>query len=235
MNYAMYSLLNELKRQSLCRDKQVACIITDKEDKILSVGINQVINCKRCGIGLATANCESIHAEIVAVKAVNDDIITKCHRAYVSLYPCPNCQRELDRYVEEIIVFNKKHKECVIDENKIKVVGDLAMDLVEVNGKQKQLAVISGELGELITVISDYFYRRHERIITPISLMSEIADTELMIQCLLNILTKDVDSALIDYNTLKQGKLRRVVDKLHSGAIKTGSPFDKSFQDKEMN
>lgn len=233
MNYGMYSLLNELKRQSLCGDKQVACIITDEADHILAIGVNQVENCDICGVGERTKHCLTTHAEIIALSSVRDR--AACYRAYVSLYPCPKCQVALNPYVEEIIVFNKKHKECVIDERKFKVVGDLAVDLVEVNGEQKQLSVIVGELGELITVVSDYFYRRYERLVPVNSLLSEIADAELMIQCLLSILTKSTDNALVEYDTVKRAKLRKIRHRLRSGVIKGGSPFNKSLPDKEMN
>ena len=234
MNYAMYSLLNELKRQSLCCDKQVACILTDESDHILSVGVNQVENCARCGIGEKTKHCLSTHAEEVAFNALRDENMPKCYRAYLSLYPCETCQHLLDPYVGEIIVFNKQHKECMIDEDKIIVMGDLAVDLVEVNGIQKQLSVILGEFGELITSMCDYFYRRHERPASLHHLMTEIADAELMIQCLFAILTKEDDGALVLYDPVKRAKLRKVRHSLSSGVIKGGSPFDKSFQDKEM-
>ena len=234
MNYAMYSLLCELKRQSICQDKQVACILTDESDHILSVGINKVINCVKCNIGERTAICHSIHAENIAVTNIRDRNIERCHRAYVSLYPCPECQILLNDFVDEIVVFNKQHKECVIDEDKIQVVGDLAMDLVDVNGDQKQISVIIGELGELITIICDYFYRRHERSASLHHLMTEIADAELMIQCLFAILTKAAEDALTYYDPVKRAKLRKVWHSLSSGVIKGGSPFDKSFQDKEI-
>ncbi len=236
MNYAMYSLLNELKRQSLCHDKQVACIITDKKDNILSVGINTVENCAHCNVGEKTKHCLTKHAEMAAIECLPDRYeMFISRRAYLSLYPCPDCQRALDNYVEEIIVFNNKHKECVIKEDRIKVVGDLAMDLVNVNGVQKQVSVIMGELGELITVMSDYFYRRHERTVTPNSLMSEVIDVELMTQCLLSILKEDTSGILVDYNQLKKAKLYRIVHELYTGGIRGGSPFTNPLPDKEMN
>ena len=42
-----YKLLSLVKQQTTCIDKQVACIITDKNYKILSVGFNEVIICDK--------------------------------------------------------------------------------------------------------------------------------------------------------------------------------------------
>lgn len=235
MNYAMYFLLSELRRQSVCQDKQVACVITDKEDNILSVGVNTVNECKKCDVGNTNAICDTIHAEEAAIQNLAKHNESFAYRAYISLYPCPVCQRRLDNYVKEIVVFNKQHKPLVIDKEKIIEVGDLAAELSKINGSQKQVSVITGELAELITSMADYFYRRHEREIDVSDILFEIIDVELMIQCLVAILKENGnDYELSIYNLLKSEKLHRIADKLQSGAIRGGSPFDNPLYKKGL-
>ncbi|KKK65668.1 hypothetical protein LCGC14_2971820 [marine sediment metagenome] len=47
LHFANY--LNRLKEQSQCLDKQVACIVVDELDRIVSHGINEIVECdKKC-------------------------------------------------------------------------------------------------------------------------------------------------------------------------------------------
>lgn len=229
-NYSMYFLLQELRKQSRCKDKQVACIITDMKDNILSVGVNKVNACSSCGETGSKQGCDVVHAEVVAVCNLSKDQMEVKKRAYVSLYPCENCQVGLDNFVEEIIVFGTKHKNCVIDENKIKLVPNLVGELHKINGEQKQLAVITSELAELSIVVQDYFYRRHEREVSVADVLDEIIDVHLMTSILIDIIGKNYDAQVMP--KLIEGerqKLTKVASALSDGRIKPGSPYSKSF------
>jgi deoxycytidylate deaminase len=230
MNYHMYSVLNMLRRTSKCADKQVACIITDMEDNILSVGINQVHVCVNCNITGSKDGCHVTHAEMAALANLHPGHANKKKRAYISLFPCEVCQVALAREVDEIIVYNKQHKKQVIDSSMLKLGYNITAELIERNGEQKQLAVVAGELGELITEISNFFYRRHERTSSFKDLMDEIVDAELMIEVLLELLAgKYEDETLKLLYEHKALKLHKIRQKLQSGAIKTGSLFDKGL------
>jgi len=109
----IFYFLNSLKELSECSDKQVACIITDKNDNILSVGINKVRLCEKdkCLGNDNTKLCTAIHAEKNALN--NLDLInhTRYSKAYISLCPCNDCQLLLSKSVDEIIYFGETHKE----------------------------------------------------------------------------------------------------------------------------
>lgn len=109
-------LLNVLREQSQCIDKQVACIITDKEDNLLSVGWNKVLECNKDCHNKATRICKVTHAEIVALHNLSKENKKKAHKAYVSLFPCAPCQNACKEYgIKEIISYTPKHKDQVFD------------------------------------------------------------------------------------------------------------------------
>ena len=227
-NYRMYFLLQELRKQSKCLDKQVACILTDIDDNIISVGVNKVIYCNDCTSTGSKEGCSVIHAEEVAAQNVSDLKVNSIKRAYVSLFPCENCQRILNSYVDEIIVFGEQHKQRVIPASKIKLVPNLIRKLHEMNGEQKQLSVIISELSELIKAITDYFYRRHERDIEVKDLLDEVIDVRLMSSVLMDLLEVNHSVDVIPMiNDLESDKLGKVKKALLDGRIKRGSPYSK--------
>ncbi len=230
-NYKMFFLLEELKKQSKCLDKQVACIITDSQDNILSVGYNKVFNCGGCTIDGDKQECEVTHAELIAVENLRSKHLHELQniKAYLSLYPCPNCQRKLDQVADEIIVFGDKHKECIIDEKKITLVPNLLRELPKINGEEKQLMVIVGEYAEAITKISDFFFRSHEREDESLlKLLDEVFDVRLMTGVFLEIIQtrydKGVHGKLLQ---LEEAKLNKCASAIKSGRIKPGSPYSK--------
>lgn len=236
-NYKMFFLLNELKNQSRCKDKQVACVITDIDgEEIVSVGVNNVLSCADCtNPNRCTADvCCVIHAEAMAIQNLNKDTQGPL-RAYVSLYPCASCQKTLDPFVDEIIVFGKQHKDCVINPAKIKLVPNLAEDLLNANGEQKQLAVIISELAEEVKAIADYFYRSGERGTHIEELLDEVVDVKLMNTVLLQLIKDNYDNTVYSkLRVIEDKKLGVVSHALSSGKIKNGSPYDKSLPGKDL-
>ena len=176
--YNIMHLLNKLKEQSACIDKQVACVITDKDHNILSVGINKIINCNKDCYDKENRICETIHAEIMACTNMSTLNRIKAKTAYINLFPCITCQRTLKNWVHEIVVFGPKHKEQEF--KNIRLERNLYADLLNSNKQAKQLSVAQGELCELVTAISDYFYRP-EKNMDAHDIVDEIIDAELML------------------------------------------------------
>jgi len=169
--------LNKLKERSRCIDKQVVCVITDKDYRILSTGINQIVACDQNCDDKINRRCETVHAEIVAcanLRNFND----RSQKAYLNLFPCVPCQNMLAHFVKEIIVFGPKHKDQVFEN--IRLEDDLYVSLLKDNETYKQISVAQGELCELVTTISDFFYRGDKKVPMEV-LLDEIVDAELMI------------------------------------------------------
>ncbi len=176
--YNIMHLLNKLKEQSSCIDKQVACIITDANFNILSMGVNKIIECDKDCHDKENRICETIHAEIVACCNMNTLNRIQARTAYTNLFPCVYCQRTLKNWVGEIVVFGPKHKEQEF--KNIRLERNLYADLLSSNKQAKQLSVVQGELCELVTAISDYFYRP-EKYMSTQDIVDEIIDAELML------------------------------------------------------
>ena len=109
----IYTCLNQLKKKSVCLDKQVACIITTKDYGILSWGINIVMQCDRNCLDKKNRLCVTQHAEVMAIKGLLSN--RRSYYAFLSLFPCTDCQNQLAFFVKEIVVFGKQHKEQVFD------------------------------------------------------------------------------------------------------------------------
>ena len=194
----IFHLMNLLKEESQCLDKQVVCIITDNRYNILSYGVNKVIACDQQCDDKVNRRCETAHAEVVAGDHLRNGYFCLVHFAFVNLFPCAPCQEMLESIgVKEIIVAGPRHKEQVF--KNIRLESDLYKSLLLENGKEKQLSVIQGELAELITIISDYFYRPLKKV--PVEeMVDEIVDVELMLMQLKMICWKG-DSQF--YNLLR--------------------------------
>jgi deoxycytidylate deaminase len=234
MTYKFFFLLEELKKQAKCLDKQVACIITDAYDNILSIGVNEVVHCGGCTKEGSKATCAVRHAERVAIDNLHPNNICEDEtlKAYLSLYPCEKCQTALSHIVSEIYVYGGQHKKKVIA-TPIMCLPNLSLDLPAINGEQKQLAIIQGEQAELVTAISDFFYREHEREDGIDSLLDEIVDSKTQTSILMAILQANYSSSVYaDLGEMEQQKLMKVKDNIVSGRIKRGSPYTKSLNDK---
>lgn len=171
--------LNILKEQSHCLDKQVACVIVDKDDKIVAQGVNEIIACDKNCHDKKNRTCEVTHAEVVACNRI-DKFRSGPFRMYVNLFPCVPCQETAERFgIEEIVVFGPQHKEQVFEN--IRIEHNLYNELYRLNGRDKQLSVAQGELAELITAISDFFYRE-DKGMNIVEFVDEIVDVELMLE-----------------------------------------------------
>ena len=185
----IFHLMNVLKEESQCLDKQVVCIITDKQYRILSYGVNEIVACDQQCHDKVNRRCETVHAEIIAVSHLKTCYMPIMHYAFVNLFPCVPCQEILrSKGAKEIVVAGPKHKEQVVDN--IRLESDLYKSLLLENGKEKQLSVAQGELAELITMISDYFHRPDKNI-TMGAMIDEIVDAELMLMQLKTICWKE--------------------------------------------
>lgn len=178
LDVEMFRTLSVLRDNSRCIDKQVACVIVDVDGNILSVGMNTIINCNKKCDEHSTRVCEVRHAEQVAVDNLSENNKKKAYRAYVSLYPCVPCQRALEPHVKEIVSFGMIHRDTVLDN--ITVFPHLHYKLLKHN-KHNQPYIVSGELGELITAISDLFARDRGSVK---SVANEVIDVELQLELL---------------------------------------------------
>ena len=116
----------------------------------------------------------------------------------------------MSHFVEEIVVFGPKHKDQVF--NNIRLEPDLNVELLDNNETPKQLSVVQGELSELITGISDYFYRG-DKPIPMEELLDEIVDAELMLAQLKLICWKEDNQT---FNLLRKIRAEKYLKVLNS-------------------
>lgn len=109
-------MLNFLREQSDCIDKQVSCIITDEDDNFASMGWNTIKACDKNCHDKEHRICEVEHAELIALRALPENWEIEPYKAYVSLFPCKSCQSMLGLHgIKEIISFTKDHKGRVFE------------------------------------------------------------------------------------------------------------------------
>jgi len=111
----MFCIMESMKELSKCIDKQVVCLIVDKDGAIVSTGINKVIECDKNCHDKEHRKCVVRHAEIVALDNLKDKEFFTGLTAYVSLFPCKSCQEAIAPYVDEIVTFGMAHKDWVSD------------------------------------------------------------------------------------------------------------------------
>jgi len=216
--YNVLHLLNKLKEQSECIDKQVACIITNRYGNIISVGVNEIINCDKNCHDKEKRICKTIHAEIEACTNLSalDHTRGGSLTAYLNLFPCVSCQKALAVWVTEIVVFGKQHKDKWF--KNIRLEPNLYQDILKHNGNQKQLSVAQGELAELITAISDYFYRPDKKkdlnYIT-----DEILDAEFMLDQIKLITWLKEPETFNRLRELRNHKYDKLIDLLNKNVI----------------
>ncbi|MEJ2248056.1 MAG: hypothetical protein P8Y70_00165 [Candidatus Lokiarchaeota archaeon] len=186
----IYNLLEQYKQQSKCVDKQVACILTDEFGNILSYGINEILTCNKNCNDKENRICNVIHAEVNACLRLSDENKDIKKYAFINLFPCKACQEFMTTFynVTKIISFSPKHKEQVF--KNIEIVKNISDELLKQNGEYKQLSIAQGELCELVTTISDFFYRQAVKNIPIENILDEIVDVELMLCQLKKILWK---------------------------------------------
>ena len=214
--YNIMHLLNKLKEQSECIDKQVVCVITDEYQRIISTGINEVVFCDKNCHDKENRKCFTVHAEIIAMANLRN-FSKRAKYAYLNLFPCAPCQQALSTIVEEIVVFGPKHKEQVFDN--IRLERNLYADLLNSNKQAKQLSVAQGELCELVTAISDYFYRPEKKMKVQ-DIADEIIDAELMLDQI-KLICWNKEPEL--YNVLKysrESKYKKIQKRLNNESDK---------------
>jgi deoxycytidylate deaminase len=212
----IYRRLEQLKHQSHCIDKQVACIITDSEYNIISTGVNRIIKCDKNCDDKENRICNTEHAEVMACKYI-DRTKYRNRYAFINLFPCAPCQETLAEYgVRKIISFTPKHKDQVFEE--IEIAPNISEMLLDHNSMDKQLSVAQGELCELVTSISDYFYRPEKEIKIE-EILDEIVDVELMLMQLKKILWYDDNEVYNKLRDLQKGKYSSIIEKIKTGSI----------------
>lgn len=204
----IHYLLHQLKQESQCIDKQVACIITDRSGRIVSHGINRVLHCNKDCHDKENRLCVVNHAEVTAVQNLNKNYITSNSKgkAYLTLFPCAPCQLALEPYVDEIIVFGPKHKDQVFKNITLKE--NYIEELIKENGIIKQLSVIQSELGELISSVADFQFRTDKgQNVEPV--LDEIVDVENQLIALKEILWRHDKET---YNKLFSLRIDKTID-----------------------
>ena len=113
---AYLSMAHILALRSTCLDKQVGCIITNKQDEIIATGYNGAPKgvehcidlgyCKKERSGNLN-DCPSAHAEQNALLQCR--VPEQIHTIYVTLSPCITCIRMIMNTPCKRIVFSKEH------------------------------------------------------------------------------------------------------------------------------
>ena len=104
--------------KSTCIDKQVGCLIVDKNNNILATGYNGAPkghpHCTDLGVCAKEKNglCLAVHAEINAIIKCPD--IQKIDRIYLTLSPCMECMKViLNTSCKQVIFTNYSSKSDV--------------------------------------------------------------------------------------------------------------------------
>lgn len=170
----IYKVLEVVRSLSPCKDKQVAALTANDMGGITSVSYNRpTCDCNNCKGGKHSSTC-AIHAEAGLLIMPGDKV-------FITTFPCENCQMTMwTSGVSEVYVFGKQHKKDVGLLN-IYLLPDIVEHLINFNGGEKQLQVIIGELGELITAIADSLRKdkKNNR-----NIIAEVIDVELQLRCL---------------------------------------------------
>lgn len=217
----MFYQLERIKAQSRCIDKQVACIIADKDYNIIATGVNTIVKCDKNCHDKENRTCEVVHAERMAVRALSDhqcDLLNHVPggRAYVSLFPCKACQELIAPFVDEIVTFGMIHKDWVSGD-KLTVFPHMSYMLKKYNGDEKQRFIAMGELAELITAVSDFFAREDKK--SARELLDEIFDAETQIEILKILVHEAYPEAYNVLREIRDEKSRVLMGKFALGGV----------------
>ncbi len=205
-------LLTSLREQSECIDKQVACIITDKEDNVLSFGWNTIINCNKQCHDKEHRICEVTHAEIIALGNLSKENKLIASKAYVSLYPCIPCQKACEKAgIKEIISFTENHKGQYFENIRFeKSVNDEMLDrnAVDTNNELKYSAYhLTRVMSACRALSNDVYLLSKETLISEPSFFKSIVDMEFELEQIKSVLWSIDPEA---YNKLRESRrLRR--------------------------
>ena len=101
-------------QRSGCIDRHVGCVITDINNRVLSIGYNspprKLPECQviPCGGHLPGYSCIAAHAEISAITACR--AIQEAHNIYVTLSPCVLCTQAIMATNIQNLYFGEFHK-----------------------------------------------------------------------------------------------------------------------------
>lgn len=215
-------MLNYLREQSECIDKQVSCIITDEDDNIASMGWNQIINCDKNCHDKENRICLTEHAEIIALRAIPENWEIEPYKAYVSLFPCKDCQEMLQLHgIKEIISFTEDHKgssfpNITFAENINYEL--LNSDPVDTRNKIKHTKYHIQLIESACQELKDDMYTLYDfRYVQAPGLLKSIADMELQLEQLKLILWSEDPEF---YNKMREArKLRREILLLYNKPI----------------
>jgi len=184
----VYELLQVMRKQSTCLDKQVAACAV-KNGKIIGLTYNKPTS--KCKQQCNTIKDCAVHAEVQLPNVFDADV-------YVSLFPCADCQQWLFNHgVKHIYSFTKPHKKYLAL-NDITLLPDIAKVLLTFNSPDKQKDVIVGEMAELTCEIMNS--KRKDARDTHID--EEYIDVTLQMHCLENIISHTCSDRTKKYNKL---------------------------------
>lgn len=107
----MFAIAEKESQNSRCIDRQVGCVITDKDGNILGKGCNTVINCNQNCHDKLKRICNVRHGEVSAIESVPENLKAMMYCAYVTLFPCFPCMQALEKTsVQWIKVKGFSHK-----------------------------------------------------------------------------------------------------------------------------
>src|SRR3972149_8364871 len=93
IDQVMLNIASMLSMRACCLKRQVGCVLTDRQGRIVGSGYNGRIaglpNCRN-GHGCPTY-CEGMHAEINALLRVR----SQPHTCYITCMPCSHCMKAL--------------------------------------------------------------------------------------------------------------------------------------------
>lgn len=107
----MFALAEKESQNSRCIDRQVGCVITDRDGNVLGKGCNTVINCNQNCHDKLKRICNVRHGEVSAIESVSENMRDMMYCAYVTLFPCFPCMQALEKTsVQWIKVKGFSHK-----------------------------------------------------------------------------------------------------------------------------
>lgn len=107
----MFALAEQESQNSRCIDRQVGCVITDRDGNVLGKGCNTVINCNQNCHDKLKRICNVRHGEVSAIESVPENMRDMMYCAYVTLFPCFPCMQALEKTsVQWIKVKGFSHK-----------------------------------------------------------------------------------------------------------------------------
>ena len=107
---SIFSFMQSIKNVSKCQYRKVVCVLATKR-RLITFGINNVLECNKECFDKENRICKVIHAEIEALDKLqkskykaNKNII-----AYLNHYPCTACQKLLRNNKIKVVKIFSQH------------------------------------------------------------------------------------------------------------------------------